>query len=339
MNEVTVAIGIDVSKAKLDVALLKVDTMERPKSKVFANSVGGHKDLMRWLIERDVSPPQAHVCLEATGPYSETVAQSLVDAGWTVSVVNPSRIKGFAQGELARNKTDSADAALLARFCLAMRPEPWAPPPLEYRQLRAWVDRLQVLKDMRQQEANRVEAHHAASQDVLVASVNIHIEWLDKQIADIEQQIDDHIDRHPTLKNDAVLIKTIPGIGNTTVAKILAYGGDLRRFANAKALAAFIGVSPRQRLSGTSIKGRTMISRAGHKDLRKALYMPGMVALRYNPAIASLGQRLRVTGLAPKAIVGAAMRKLVHLIYGVIHSGRPFDITIAMPRLAIQDGI
>lgn len=339
MNEVTVAIGIDVSKDKLDIALLRIVAPSKLKNKVVLNSASGHEALIRWLLEHEVSQPQAHVCMEATGPYSEVLAQTLVDAGWIVSVVNPLRVKGFAQGELSRNKTDRADAAMLARFCLAMHPAPWTPPAVEFRQLRAWVDRLQALKDMRQQEANRVEAHQAAKQETLVASVKSHIEWLDKQIDEIEQQIDDHIDRHPNLKNDAELIKTIPGIGNITVAKVLAYGGDLRRFANAKALAAFVGVSPRQRLSGTSIKGRTLLSRAGHKDLRKSLYMPGLVALRYNPVVNAMAQRLRANGLAPKAIVGAAMRKLVHLIYGVITSGRSFDINIAMPRLDLQDGI
>lgn len=339
MSEVTAYIGIDVSKATLDVAVIESKTPERIKKKRFSNSASGHSDLIRWLSERGVTAADAHICLEATGPYSEVVAQTLVDAGLAVSVVNPARIKGFAQSQLSRNKTDQADAGLLARFCLAMKPSLWSPPPPEYRQLRAWVERLQALKDMRQQEINRIEAHQAAQQLLLVGGVQQHIEWLDEQIAKIEQQINDHIDQHPTLRNDAELIKTIPGIGNTTVAKVLAYGGDLRRFASAKALAAFIGVTPRQRQSGSSVKGRTIISRTGHTQFRKALYMPGMVALRHNPVVASMGQRLKTTGLAPKAIVGAAMRKLAHLIYGVVTSGRPFDINIAMPKLDLQDGI
>lgn len=339
MSEVLVVVGIDVSKSKLDVALLKADVVGKPKNKVFNNSATGHKELVQWLLDRGAAPSQTHLCMEATGPYSEVVALTLIEAAWQVSVVNPARIKGFAQGELVRNKTDQADAALLARFCLAMRPVLWTPPPPEYRQLRAWVDRLQALKDMQQQEANRVEAHLAAHQSALVASVQVHLDWLGGQIALIERQINDHIDQHPNLKHDAVLIRSIPGIGDTTVAKVLAYGGDVRRFVSAKALAAFIGVSPRQRQSGTSIKGRTMISRAGHSDFRRALYMPGLVALRYNPVIMAMGQRLRTTGLAPKAIVGAAMRKLAHLIYGVIHSGKPFNAAIAMPVLDLQDGI
>ena len=135
------------------------------------------------------------------------------------------------------------------------------------------------------------------------------------------------------------MIESIPGIGRTTVAKALAYAGDVRRFDSAKALAAFIGVTPRQRLSGTSVRGRTMLSRTGHKALRNALYMPGLVARRHNAALKAFGDRLALTGLAPKAVIGAVMRKLAHLIYGVIKSGRPFNMQLAMPKLDLQDGI
>ena len=277
-NERDGVVGIDVSKRKLDVALM---LQGKIKSKVFANTPAGHAELGAWLIERGADRDGTHLCLEATGPYSEAVALALVESGWPVSVVNPARIKGFAQGELARNKTDRADAALLARFCTAMRPSLWTPPPAAYRELRAWVDRLQALKDMRQQEANRLEAHQASGQTQLTRAVKNHIDWLDRQIAKLERDIDDHIDRHPELKGDAQLIASIPGIGPATVAKVLAYVGDVRHFAGAKALAAFIGVTPRQRQSGSSVKGRTMLSRTGHAALRKALYMPGLVALRH----------------------------------------------------------
>jgi len=195
------------------------------------------------------------------------------------------------------------------------------PPSPAYRQLRAMVERLQALKDMHQQEANRLEAHHASGETTVLPNVRSHIAWLDKQIAKLQGEINDHIDGHPELKQDADLIASIPGIGEATVAKVLAYAGDVRRFANARALAAFIGICPRQRQSGSSVKGRTMISRTGHADLRRALYMPGLVALRHNPILQVFGARMKANGRAPKAVVGAAMRKLAHLIYGVVKSG------------------
>lgn len=328
-------VGVDVAKSKLDVALLG----ERGKvnSHVFNNDAKGHAALMAWLSDRGGSPARLRVCMEASGPYSEAVASALVDAGWCVSVVNPARIKGFAQSELVRNKTDRADAALLARFGQALQPEPWVAPPLEVRELRALVDRLQSLKDMHQQEANRLEAaiNHAGMRE----SIQGHLQWLQASIKQLERQIDDHIDGHPGLREDATLITSIPGIGNITAAKVIAYLGDVRRFKNAKALAAFIGVTPRLKLSGTSVRGRSMISRSGHACIRHSLYMPAMVALKHNPIIKAFGARLKDGGLAPKAVISACMHKLVHLIYGILKSGVPFNAKHAVPRLDFQDGI
>jgi transposase len=333
--EIEAFVGLDVAKAKVDLYVVREG---KGKSKVFGNSVSGHRELQTWLLERGFVAARTQVCLEATGPYSESLALALVEGGFKVSVVNPARVKGYAQGELSRNKTDKADAALLARFCQAMRPGLWAPPSAAFRQLRAWVDRLQSLKDMHQQEMNRREAMEVSGQADVVAHVQIHLDWLSSEIAKLEQDIDDHIDRHPDLKADAALIESIPGIGKTTTAKVLAYAGDIRRFDSAKALSAFIGVSPRQRLSGSSVKGRTMLSRSGHQALRNALYMPGMVARRHNEAMRIFGDRLAAAGLAPKAVIGAVMRKLAHLIYGVVKSGMPFDMNKAMPRIDFQDG-
>ena len=147
MNEHTGRwVGIDISKSKLDVALL--DQQGKVKSHVFANDAKGHAALVNWLIDRGCRQMDTWLCMEATGPYSEAPAIALSDALWQVSVVNPARVKGFAQGELLRNRTARADAALLARFALAMRPERWRAPTLAVRHLRALVDRLQSLKEM-----------------------------------------------------------------------------------------------------------------------------------------------------------------------------------------------
>ncbi len=328
-------VGIDVAKSKLDVALL--DERGKLRSHVFANDAKGHAALMAWLNQRGGSPQHIRVCMEATGCYSEALATSLVDAGWCVSVVNPARIKGFAQSELVRNKTDRADASLLARFGQAMRPEPWVVPSLQVRQLRALVDRLHNLKEMHQQEANRLEA--AMNQTGMRESIESHMQWLQEGIKQLERQIDDHIDGHPQLREDAKLITSIPGVGNATAAKVMAYLGDVRRFRNAKALAAFIGVTPRLKLSGSSVRGRSMISRSGHAAIRHALYMPALVALKHNPIVKIFGERLKTGGMAPKAVVAACMHKLVHLIYGILKSGTAFNANFMVIRLDSQDGI
>ncbi|RFP07927.1 MULTISPECIES: IS110 family transposase, partial [unclassified Duganella] len=297
MDTICAAVGIDVSKKKLDIALL---VNGKTKTKVLENSTEGHRALVDWLNKSKVSLSVMHVCMEATGVYSEPVALALHQAGLVVSVVNPACIKGFGHSENIRNKNDAIDAGLIARYCAAMKPSPWNPPPLEQRQLRAWSQRIQALKDIRQQEENRLEALTISGMDEVAQHVRQHIAWLAAEIEKLEGDIDDHIDRHPDLKHDADLLATIPGIGMTTVARILGQLGDIRRFDSAKAFAAFLGVTPRQRTSGSSVKGRTTISRTGSTSLRAALYMPSLVARRHNPILHQFAERLTATGMAKK---------------------------------------
>lgn len=336
MEVTNISLGIDVSKAKLD---MELRVNGKAKSKVLPNTPDGHQALLEWIKKSKVNVDELHICMEATGVYHEAVAMALHAAGFNVSVVNPACIKGFGHSENIRNKNDEIDAGLIARYCLAMRPERWAPAPLEQRQLRAWTLRVQALKDIRQQESNRLEAHEVAGMQNVAEHVTQHIVWLDAEIKKLEHEIDDHIDRHPGLKNDAQLISSIPGIGSTTVARILGHLGDIRRFDNAKAFAAFLGVTPKQRSSGSSVKGRTMVSKTGNSSLRAALFMPSMVARRHNPILHRFAERLLATGMTKKAVIGAVMHKLTHLIYGVIHTGKPFDANYLAKRLALQDGI
>lgn len=336
MDAARAVVGIDVSKLKLDIALL---INGKVKSKVIENTSEGYRFLLEWLGKSKASMEALHVCMEATGVYYEALALALHEAGLKVSVVNPSCIKGFGQSENIRNKNDLIDAGLIARYCLNMNPALWTPPPLEQRQLRAWSLRVQALKDIRQQEENRLEAHTVSGMEEVAAHVKVHVKWLDTEIKKLEKEIDDHIDRHPGLKHDAALIASIPGIGVTTVARILGHLGDIRRFKSAKALAAFVGVTPKQRSSGSSLKGRTVISRTGSTSLRAALFMPSLVARRHNPILNQFAERMLATGMAKKAVICAVMHKLTHLIYGVIRTGKPFDANYLSNGLAIQDGI
>ena len=336
MDTICAAVGIDVSKKKLDVALLSNGKI---RTKVVDNCAQGHQALIDWLSKSKVPPSALHVCMEATGVYSEPVALALHQAGLMVSVVNPACIKGFGQSENIRNKNDPIDAGLIARYCNKMTPQPWNPPPLEQRQLRAWSLRVQALKDIRQQEQNRLEALSVSGMEDVEQHVKHHIAWLSAEIAKLESDISDHIDRHPGIKRDAELLVSIPGVGMTTVARILGHLGDIRRFGTAKSFAAFLGVTPKQRRSGTSLKGRTIISRSGSSSLRAALYMPSLVARRHNPILHSFAERLTATGMAKKAVIGAVMHKLAHLIYGVIQNGKPFDPDYLTKGLANQDGI
>lgn len=190
-NAQAVTIGVDISKRKLDLALLREG---RLKHKSFPNTVPGFSALTGWLQQQQVAT--AHVCLESTNVYGEALAEYLHDRGFIVSIVNPARIKGFALSELSRTKTDKADAGVIARFCAALQPAPWSPDPLEIRELRALVRRLEALIEMRTQEVNRLQV----APPVVAKALSEHIAYLDSSIKTIKQRIRDHIDDHPDLK-------------------------------------------------------------------------------------------------------------------------------------------
>jgi transposase len=259
--------------------------------------------------------------MEATGIYGEALAEFLYDAGLRISIVNPGRVKGFAQSEQLRTKTDKVDAGVIARFCAALEPDVWQPQPAEIRQLRDLVRRLEALHAMHQQESNRLEG----AREFIAEQLQEHIDYLNAEIKKVKKMIQQHINNHPDLKQRKALLESIPGVGEATINVILSEFANIMQFKNAKALAAFVGVAPRIRQSGTSLRGRGTMSKMGRSALRKAFFMPALVSLRHNPIIIELKLRLTAAGKSKMAIVGAAMRKLIHIIYGVLKNGVPFD--------------
>ena len=311
-------LGLDVAKAKFDAVLLQDgQTCRRP----FSNSAAGFRTLQQWLGHRAALP--VHACLEATGSYGEPLALFLHQQGLAVSVVNAARIKAFAQSELLRTKTDSVDAALIGRFCAAHQPPLWTPPPLERRQLQACVRRIEALKTMRQQERNRLDLEATGS--LLATSLTEHLAHLDQQIVVLQQQARDLVRTHPALHHQAELLQSIPGIGETTAHKLLAEVPLLGQYRSARQAAAYAGLSPRQRESGSSVHGKTHLSKVGNAAVRRALYLPAVVALRANPLLRTFAQRLLAAGKPKMAVVGAVMRKLLHQAHGVLKQNRPFD--------------
>lgn len=310
-------LGIDVAKAKLDVALRLPGGKLR--SKVVDNNPDGFSALSAWLHKHSVT--ELHACMEATGTYWETVAEYLVDAGFRVSVVNPAQIKAFGGAQLVRTKTDKADARLIAEFCAAQRPEPWQAPTPAIRELRALVARRTALDVMRTQEKNRLPV----ARDAVRGGIEAHLEYLEKAIAEIEAAIREKIDNDPDLKQQRELLGSIPGLGDKTIPVLLSYYGGSLRFEKAKEAAAFAGLDPRQHESGSSVRGKPRLSKVGHSALRKALYMPAMVAITKTQWGRAFRDRLRAAGKPPMVIIGAMMRKLVHVAFGVLKSGKPFN--------------
>ena len=314
-------LGIDISKEHFH-ALLLSDHGEAKK--VFPNTQKGFEQLIAWLRNRHAT--DVSICMEATGPYWEALALYLHGLGHRVSVVNPARIKAFAQSELLRTKTDAVDAALIARFCKSQSPDPWIPPPPEVRILQALMRHYEHLKATRAQQSVYGQASDAP---IVKASIHEVIATLDDQIAQVEREIHRHFDDHPDLKRKRDLLTSIPGIGETTAGTLLAEIPHLDRFESAKAIAAYAGLSPRQRHSGSSIHGRPRLCKTGNSRLRKALYMPAMVALRFNPILRTFSERLLAAGKHKRLIIGAVMRKLLVLAYGILRSGKRFDANYA----------
>jgi transposase len=310
-------LGIDVGKRDLHAALLQGD---RPASKSVPNSQAGIVQLQTWLKNRKAD--HIHVCLEATGGWSEQVAISLSEAGHVVSIVNPARIKAFAQSEMVRTKTDGVDAALIARFCRLHKPKVWTPPAPEVRMLQGLVRRQHSLIEMRVEEENRRDAPMVAP--AVVASIDATIEHLAREMERVEREIEKLFDDYPTLRQQRELLISIPGIAKITAARILGEMPNISEFRDVKAVAAYAGLSPRHYQSG-SIEKRSQLAKTGNAHLRRALYFPAISAMHHNPPIRAFAERLRARGKSKMTIVAAAMRKLLTLAYGVLKSGRAFD--------------
>ena len=317
-------LGIDIGKDELVTALLREG--QATEHATFDNSPKGYKKLWRFLKKRRVQH-DLHVCMEATGLYYEGVADFLHAKGVRVSVVNPARIKAYANSQLARNKTDKLDAAMIADFCRTQQPDAWTPLSPAQRELRALARHLHDLQADQQRQKNRLHARQNASDPVTTVTEQLQaqIALLEAQMAQVKQAMNDHIDQHPDLKHDRDLIATIPGIGELTANKLLAELGTIRDFENVRQLVAFAGLNPRHYESGSSVRRQTKISKMGNASIRAALYLPAVVAKNHNPVMQALAARLEARGLCPMEIVVAVMRKLLHLVYGILKSGQPFD--------------
>ena len=266
--------------------------------------------------------PQVHACLEATGTYSEALAIYLYDSNHLVSLVNPAAIKAYAGAELSRTKTDKVDAGLIARFCLTQKPQLWMPAPLEIRDLQALVRRLDSLIEMHTWEANRLSSGLSTME--VRNSLASHLKYLGEQIKRTEKLIRKQISNHPRLKADRDLLLSIPGLGEATIARLMSEI-NFHKYESARQVAAFAGLVPRLRESGKSVRGRARLSKTVTPRLRHSLYFPAITALRCNRVIKEWAAGLSERGKCKMQIICAVMRKLIHLAYGVLKSGKPYD--------------
>jgi len=317
-------LGIDVSKAKLDCCLLLDEVSGKRKTKVVSNTSSGVADLLAWVAKQGCSPEELHVVMEATGVYHEQAALALADAGVMVSIANPAQVKDFGRGLAVRTKTDGVDSFVLARYGALLKPAAWMPPAPEARMLQALLARRDAIAQDLQRERNRQEKADATdTPERIRQSLSDSIEFLSRQLAKLQQDIDDHIDRHSSLKDDMTLLQSIPAVGPQVGSNMLSVMRS-HDFGSAEQLAAYLGLVPVERQSGSSVLRHARLSKAGPARIRAVLYMAAVVAIRHNPHVKAIYERLLARGKTKMPALGAAMRKLVHLCFGVLKTRQTY---------------
>lgn len=318
-------VGIDIA-AKTFTATWTPQTPQRPQT--FAQTTAGYQALVARLASVAADPATVLVGMEATGSYWVALAVFLHQAGYRVAVINPAHIAGFATSLPRRAKTDLRDAELVGQFTRERTPAPWTPPPSVYHELRQRLVARDALMEMRQQAQN--QQHALAQWPIQVAAVTTQfaavITDLDGRIAQLEREIRQTLDDGAWAASVA-LLRSIPGLGPTTIAWLLVATLNFTLCASAESVAAYAGLAPMAHESGTSVRGRARLSRSGHARLRKALYMATLSAARANPVIRPFYQRLRAAGKPFKVAHCAAARKLLTLAWAVVTKQRAFDPT------------
>lgn len=317
------ALGIDVGKSALELAL---SSGEGPVVNMSVqNDSEGHERLLSWLHDRGADPEVTCVCMEASGGFEKAVASCLHEAGYMVSVVNPRRIKGYAESQLQRTKTDVADAALIARFGKREDPRPWEPPAEAQARLQELTRARQALQKEKTRTQNRLDE---ADDEAVRQTYRDLLGEIDSKIETLEEEIEKQVEENEQLRDRCELLETIPGVGLQTAAIVISELGSADWFQSARQVAAYAGLVPSHHESGTSVRKAPRMSKVGNARLRRAMYFPAMSALQCNAAVKAFGDRLKERGKEKMVVLGAAMRKLLHICYGVLKSGRAFDASL-----------
>lgn len=314
----TTVAGIDVSKKTLDICVLLANGKQREFQS--ANTEEGFAQLLAKA--RKFAGEQLHFCMEPSGTYHLGIAYHLIEQGCTVSLENPRRIKYHGISIGAMQKTDRADARIIASYCAKNCPKPWNPSSPEIRDLMLIDRRLCDVLRMVTQETNRLESGRLPG--VVRESIEQVVRCLKEEEQSLRKQLLAIVESSEELKRDYNLLRTIPGIGERAAIGFLAEVGDLSNYASAESLAASFGLNPRIRRSGTSVHGQTRISKMGNAHARSRFYMPALVAIVHNPLVKAFYERLVARGKNKKGALVACCRKLVMIAYGVLKSGKPF---------------
>ncbi len=285
-----------------------------------------HETFVNWALKQtQASIESIHFVMEATGIYHEALAYALFKAGAKVSVVNPAQIKHYTKSLGTRSKTDKKDSQTIARFGATHTPRLWQPETNEIRTIRALIARLEALEKDIQRENNRLEkVEITATSEEVCASIHTVLTQLEKEKRRMEDLINQHIDQNPNLKQDRKLLESIPGVG-PVVSRLMLAVLHSRAFESAPQCAAYLGLVPVQNESGSSVRGKPRLSKAGDSKIRAKLYMAAVVSTKYNPDIKIQYERLLKKGKVKMSALCAAMRKLVHICFGVLKHQKPYQ--------------
>lgn len=318
------SVGIDVSKLTLDVGLA---WQGKIPVKHVANTTQGFESLLHWFQSLGVGP--VHVVLEATGTYSDAVALFFMQHAERVSVINPARMAAFRKSEGVRTKTDKQDARLLVRYCQQKHPPAWTPPAEELQQLQVLELRREQVQHMYQQEVNHLENSRLDAQTR--QEIQSHLGQLETQLVALQERSEALVKQHETLSSACELLVSIPGIGNLTARRVLAAIVTISRFESAAQLVAYAGLASVEETSGTSVHGPGAIKKTGNGWIRKWLYMSALRVMVADPDFARWNAELQARGKRGLVRAVAMMRKLLHLIYGILKSALPYDAHKAFP--------
>jgi len=297
-------VGIDVSKATLDVALRPADEQwEVP------NTDAAHQELQQRL--RELQPTL--IVLEATGGLQADVAATLAAAGLPVAVVNPRQVRDFARSTGRLAQTDTLDARLLAHFAEAVHPQPRSLPDEHLQALTALVVRRRQVVKMLSAEGNRL----SSARPVTRARIQEHIHWLETELQCLDLDLQQTIRSSPVWREKENLLRSVPGVGPVTACTLLAELPELGTL-NRKEVAALVGVAPFNRDSGFW-RGRRAIW-GGRASVRNVLYMAALTAMRFNPPVRIFYQRLIAVGKPPKVALVACMHKLLIILNAILRT-------------------
>lgn len=313
MDKQTSWIGIDVSKGRLDVAGSNGERL--------SVSAADLQKLVSWVGKRR---PDL-IVLEATGGYEREAVAALLAKGWAVAVVNPRQVRDFARATGRLAKTDAIDAAVLAAFAQAVQPEPRRLRDAQTEALRDIVVRRRQLLDMRKAEKNRLET---ALSPIVRDGVRRHLAWLDSEIAQADDDLDQQIRQSPSWRADEDLLTSVPGVGPILARTVIAELPELGRL-NRRQIAALVGVAPFNRDSG-KMRG-TRATWGGRGSVRRVLYMATLTAVRFNPVLKAAYDRLRQAGKPPKLALVACMRRLIVTLNAILHTRQPW----ALPQTTV----